>query len=359
MNYVITARFMDDKTIEFDCAEDENILAAALRQNLQLICQCKKAYCGSCKALCSDGDYEFGERINIQVLPSDEEEKGIVVTCDTFPRSDLVLDFSYTSDRLGEATVPEISAKVVGLERLSETVFRLELQAIDAETSIPTMFDFVPGQYVEIGIPGTDQVRAFSLANLPNEQGLMEFLIRLVPGGSFCGYLEREAAVGQIAKVRGPLGEFVCKAGCTKMEEDFRLHETGRVQAFVGGSTGLAPLVCMLRNLASHDYAGECHLFFGMQNRATMFYEKELAELAASMPNLTLHLALMEGSPDWQGAIGHSVGAFEAHFTGVEERPEVYLCGPPPMVAAAVASCARLGIPSDQVHQEEFVASGG
>ncbi|MCI4679123.1 2Fe-2S iron-sulfur cluster binding domain-containing protein [Rhodoblastus acidophilus] len=355
----ITANFEDGASLCFECGAQEDILSAAMRQNVRLICQCRKAYCGSCKALCVEGDYEFGDRINIQVLPSDEEEKGIVVTCDTFPRSDLVLNFSYASDRLGEAVVGSLSGRVQSVRLLSDTVYQLVLQALDEVTGTPVRVDFVPGQYVEIAIPDTQEARAFSVANLPNEDGVLEFLIRKVPGGRFASYLEKSAAPGQAVNMRGPLGEFTFKMNGQTMVEDFHLHESGRVQAFVGGSTGLAPLVSMLRELHRKGYPGESHLFFGMQDSATMFYETELRELAASMPNLTLHLAMMDPPLGWSGYVGHSVGAFETHFAGVNEQPEVYLCGPAPMVAAAQASCARLGIPGELIHLEEFVASGG
>ncbi|QDF96983.1 hypothetical protein CJ010_10820 [Azoarcus sp. DD4] len=359
--YLITSRFEDGAQFQFECGEDENILAAALRQDVRLLCQCKKAFCGSCKAECTEGDYEFGERINVQVLPPNEEEDGIVVTCDTFPRSDLVLEFPYTSDRLGLCTVAEISAKVVSVERLSTTVYRLVLQSIDPTNGAPQRFDFEPGQYVEIGLPGTDDTRAFSLANLPNDEGILEFLIRLVPGGRFAAYLEDGAAPGQVLNLRGPLGEFtfVGTNGAHRPVDDFRLHANGTVQAFIGGSTGLAPLVSMLRELARRDYPGECHLFFGMQDSATMFYEQELRELAHAMPGLTLHLALMDPPEGWTGFTGNAVVAFEQWFTASAQRPEVYLCGPAPMVEAARACCTRLGIPAEHVHREEFVASGG
>lgn len=359
--HLITALFEDGAQFQFECAEDENILAAALRQNVNLLCQCRKAFCGSCKAKCTEGDYELGERINIQVLPPNEEEEGIVVTCDTFPRSDLTLEFPYTSDRLGLFKAEEVEAKIVSAERISATVYRLVLQAIDPTNGAPRRFDFEPGQYVEISIPGTDDSRAFSLANLPNDEGILEFLIRLVPGGQFSTYLEQEAAPGQVVKLNGPFGEFTfrTKGDHHEPEDDFRLHDQTPVQVFIAGSTGLAPLVSMLRELARRAYSGECHLFFGMQDSATMFYEQELRELAQTMPNLTLHLTLMNPPQGWTGLTGNVVEAFERCFAGAKSpQIEVYICGPTPMVEAARASCSRLGVSPEHIHCEEFIASG-
>jgi len=357
----IVARFEDGVTYEYDCGEDENLLAAALRQNVRLLCQCRKAFCGSCKALCSDGDYELGSHINVQVLPSDEEENGVVVTCDTYPRSDLVLKFPYTSDRLGTVTTTEVKARVVNVERLSNTVYSLTLQALDAEGQ-PVRFDFVPGQYVEISTADASETRAFSLANLPNEAGLLEFMIRLVPGGYYAAYLEQHAAAGQTINVRGPFGEFVLREH--EVVEDFALvadgPATGGPIAFLAGSTGLAPLASMLRDLGRREFNGECHLFFGMQDAATMFYEKELWDIKQSLPGLTLHLALMAPPAEWKGYRGNAVAAFKEHFAARGQTPKsVYLCGPGPMIEAALGACRELGITDSRIHREEFVASGG
>lgn len=344
--YKIIARFEDGAEFNFECGETEDILNAALRQDVRLLCQCRKAYCGSCKANCSEGDYELGKRINVQVLPPEEEENGIVVTCDTYPRSDLVLEFPYTSDRLGtQSTVKEGLAKVLQVEKISSIVYRLLLQPINEQTGEPVAFDFTAGQYVEMGIPGTDKVRAFSISNAPNQKGELEFLIRLVPQGLFADYLQNRAAPGQTMSLRGPMGEFW-------------LCETPRAQVFVGGSTGLAPLISMLRDAADRNAAGEFHLFFGMQDSDCMFFEAELKALAASMPNLTVHLALIYPPPAWEGFTGNSVADFEHFFAKRADKPEVYLCGPAPMVDAAVAACERLNVPAMQVHNEEFIASG-
>lgn len=357
INHVITANFEDGAVYRFECAADEDILTAALRQQVTLLCSCRKAFCGSCKARCLEGDYEFGERVNVQVLSPKEEEDGIVVACDTFPRSDLALAFPYTSDRLG-LMANDLGARVLGVERLSSAVYKLMLQVFDADSGMPQRFEFEPGQYAEIGIPDCEVRRAFSLANLPNDAGTMEFLIRLIPGGRFSVYLEQRAAPGQILNLRGPLGAFTLAPGAEPRETAAGRVDSSPVLAFVGGSTGLAPLISMLRELARRDYPGECHLFFGMQDGASMYYERELRELASSMKRLTLHLALMDPPAGWQGFKGNAVAAFERYFADFGRTPEVYLCGPAAMVAAALTSCEQLGIAGSAIHREEFVASG-
>ncbi|MDC6652633.1 hypothetical protein N4Q54_26715, partial [Leclercia adecarboxylata] len=128
-----------------------------------------------------------------------------------------------------------------------------------------------------------------------------------------------------------------------------------RAKALVGGSTGLAPLVSMLRDVAETGVdGGPYHLFFGMQDPASMFFEAELRALALTMPNLPVHLALIHAPDGWARFTGNSVAAFAAYFAGSAEKPGVYLCGPGPMVDAALAACHRLAIPEAQIYREEF-----
>ena len=345
--HTIVARFEDGVELNFSCGEGENILAAAMRQDVRLMCQCRKAYCGSCKALCTEGDYHLGKLINVQVLPPNEEEDGVVVTCDTYPRSEMVLEFPYTSDRLGTMKLAEEgAARVVTVEQISSVVYRFVVAPIDAATGVAVPFSFAAGQYVEMGIPDTDKARAFSISTAPSAATELEFLIRLIPGGAFSHFLKTRAAPGQTIALRGPMGEFV-------------LRESPRVKVLLGGSTGLAPLVSMLRDVAATaPPSGEYHLFFGMQDPESMFFEGELKALAAAMPNLTLHLALMSPPEGWDGFTGNSVAAFAQYFATCGDKPDVYLCGPGPMVDAAVAACRRLAIPDAQIYREEFVASG-
>lgn len=345
--HTIVARFEDGVEVNFTCGEGENILAAAMRQDVRLMCQCRKAYCGSCKALCTEGDYHLGKLINVQVLPPNEEEDGVIVACDTFPRSEMVLEFPYTSDRLGTMKpAEEGAARVVTVEQISSVVYRFVIAPIDAATGAAVPFDFTAGQYVEIGIPDTDKARAFSISTAPGASTELEFLIRLIPGGAFSHYLKTRAAPGQTISLRGPMGEFI-------------LRDSPRVKVLVGGSTGLAPLVSMLRDVATTAHGkGEYHLFFGMQDPESMFFAAELKALAATMPNLTVHLALINPPEGWDGFTGNSVAAFAQYFGSRTDKPDVYLCGPGPMVDAAVAACQRLAIPDTQIYREEFVASG-
>ncbi|WP_329812865.1 FAD-binding oxidoreductase, partial [Streptomyces sp. GSL17-113] len=66
---------------------------------------------------------------------------------------------------------------------------------------------FLPGQYVNITVPGTGQSRSYSFSNAPDDERLT-FLVKLTPGGVMSDYLTERAAVGDELTFTGPNGSF-------------------------------------------------------------------------------------------------------------------------------------------------------
>jgi len=62
--------------------------------------------------------------------------------------------------------------------------------------------------------------------------------------------------------------------------------------------------------------------------------------------------------PDWSGATGNPVDLAAAEAALLDEWPDVYVCGPPPMVEAAYAALTAVGVPRDHIHAERFSAGG-
>ena len=66
---------------------------------------------------------------------------------------------------------------------------------------------FLPGQYVNLQVPGSEHTRAYSFSSMPRD-GQVSFLIRNVPGGLMSGYLTGAAKAGDAVTMTGPLGSF-------------------------------------------------------------------------------------------------------------------------------------------------------
>lgn len=340
--------FEDDVEMEFDCEEGEDLITASLRQEIILMSECRDGLCTTCKVLCESGEYEHGEGVNVQSLPPEEEEEGQILMCQAFPFSDLKINVPYTSDRvtLGVAIPSKTyDSKIIACEKLTDNVVKIELQIQNAFGQ-PEDFPFIAGQYVTIGVPGTDEWRSYSMANVPGD-GKIELLIRLLDDGVMSNYLRNNVKEEDIVEVRGPFGTF-------------NLHNAeGRSRYFIAGSTGLAPLLSMVREMNDKGDTTPAHLLLGARNTDFLFYEEEIKQLESTMDSLTVHIALEDiGSRDSESVFcGNSVEMMNDLLTKRNEKPDIYICGPAGMVTAVEVSGKEADIPSGQIYLERFVAS--
>src|SRR5215472_2542859 len=64
-------------------------------------------------------------------------------------------------------------------------------------------------RYASIRIPGSEEYRAYSMANTPRTTDRLEFIIKTFPGGRFSSLLDGGFAIGQELEVKGPYGVFM------------------------------------------------------------------------------------------------------------------------------------------------------
>src|SRR5215831_7649788 len=141
--------------IEFEVDEDETVLRGAFRQGLMLMHGCKEGQCSACKSF---------------ALADYEKEEGWTLLCRAHAMSDLEIELiNYDEEvlRSGVALTTQ-QMRVESIDALTHDIRRLVLSGPE--------LTFKPGQYVDITIPGTDEVRSFSMANLPG--GDLEFMIK-------------------------------------------------------------------------------------------------------------------------------------------------------------------------------------
>ena len=219
-SFSVALSFEDGVTRFINCREDQTVADASYRQRINIPLDCRDGACGTCKARCESGTYDGGTYID-DALSVDEATRGYVLPCSMKPRSDLVLQIASTSD-IAKTQAATFTGTVVELTRLSATTVRFSVE-------IPNRSElaFLPGQYVNITVPGTDQTRSYSFSNAPHEDRLT-FLVKLTPGGLMSGYLDQRAVVGDTITFTGPHGSFF-------------LREAERPVLMLAGGTGLAP----------------------------------------------------------------------------------------------------------------------
>ena len=100
----------------------------------------------------------------------------------------------------------QLRTRIIELTDLTGDIVSLKLELIE-----PDSYEFKPGQYSDLMIPGTQEHRCFSMATTPSTPGQLEFIIKRYPGGHFSGLLETELKVGDELALRGPYGSFTIK----------------------------------------------------------------------------------------------------------------------------------------------------
>lgn len=198
-------------------------------------------------------------------------------------------------------------------------------------------------------------IRAYSMANYPEEKGILKFNIRIaspppgkpdIPCGKMSSFVFN-LKPGDKITVFGPFGEFFAK-------------KTEAEMVFVGGGAGMAPMRShifdQLKRLGSKR---KISFWYGARSMREAFYVEEYDQLAAENENFEWHLALSDPQPEdnWNGLTGfiHQV-LFEKYL---KEHPapedcEFYMCGPPMMNAAVIKMLEDLGVERDNILLDDF-----
>jgi Na+-transporting NADH:ubiquinone oxidoreductase subunit F len=198
-------------------------------------------------------------------------------------------------------------------------------------------------------------IRAYSMANYPEERGVVKFNIRVatpppgsqgIPPGIMSSWVFN-LKPGDKVKVYGPFGEFFAK-------------ETEAEMVFIGGGAGMAPmrshLFDQLKRLHSKR---KISFWYGARSLREMFYDHEYDQLAAENENFNWQVALSDPQPEdnWEGLTGfiHNV-LFEEYLKNhpAPEDCEYYMCGPPMMNAAVIAMLTDLGVEPENILLDDF-----
>jgi propane monooxygenase reductase component len=329
-----TVRF-EPVGLEIEVDEAETVLNAAFRQGLMLMHGCKEGQCSACKSFLLDGDVDL-DRYSTFALPDFEEAEGWILLCRAHPYSDLEIELiNYDEEILQSGTpIRTVTTRVEAVDELTSDIRRLHLSVQDDEP-----FIFKPGQYVDIHVPGHEgEHRSFSMAN--TNPGELEFMIKLYPGGRFSGLLADGAIKpGDELTVTGPYGVFTLRSS------------SPRRLLFIGGGAGMAPILSLLRSLSESGSDREATYYYGARTEADLFHLQELSGLPCGFIP-----ACSEDSNGWAGECGLITDVVD-RLEGDVTEVDAYVCGPPPMVEAAIALLERRGVPEAHIYFDKFTTT--
>ena len=331
MPFQVALNFEDGITRFIECRPEETVAEAAYKARINIPLDCRDGACGTCKSRCESGSYDGGDYID-EALSEDEARHGYCLPCQVTPHSDLVLRIPSTSAAAKTGAAAH-TAQLAAIRRHSATTVEFTLDVDDRDG-----LDFLPGQYVNVAVPGTAKSRSYSFSSGPHRRQV-SFLVRIVEGGAMSGYLSERARVGDRIEFTGPMGSFY-------------LRELTRPALLLAGGTGLAPLLSMLDRLARQPPAHPVHLLYGVTSDQDLVHLDTLDDHAEAIPGFTFDHCVADPSSNarTKGFVTNLMDAGTLHHGGAD----VYLCRPPAMVEAVRGHIATLGVTPAGFHYEKF-----
>jgi phenol hydroxylase P5 protein len=338
MGYELTIEPLG-QTIEVE--DGQTILDAALRAGIYLPHACCHGLCATCKVQVTDGEVDHGEASTFALMDFEREE-GKCLACCARLESDTVIEAEIEDDPDSEnLPVEDYSGEVVRIEALTPTIKGIWLK-------LDRPMHFQAGQYINLEVPALGGVsRAFSLANAPQEDNIVELNVRIVPGGQVTTWLHNELKVGETLKLTGPYGRFFVK------------KSANLPLIFMAGGSGLSSPKSMIEDLLNSNCELPITLVYGQRNRDELYYHDAFTALADKYPNFCYVPALSneaEGS-GWDGARGFVHEAAKAHFGNDFRGNKAYLCGPPAMIEACITTLMQGRLFERDIYMEKFFSA--
>lgn len=321
-----------DITIEVGAGQ--TLLEAALAKGIAYPHDCTVGTCASCKSRLTEGRVREATPFGY-TLSKEELDAGYILACQAFPR-DVLTVVQIDASNVALPTPETYAATIVSREPLTHDILKV-LVKVDRPLT------YVAGQYANLRAPGLSDSRSYSFAAAPQRNGRveLEFYIRKVPGGEFTEALFRGDLDAQPLEVVAPEGTFHLRAGDAPM-------------VCIAGGSGLAPLVSLLEHARNNRIRRKCTVLFGARTQADLYQTDVLRAIGDGWLDDFAFIPVLSHEPedsDWVGARGWVTDHVSAESC---DGSEGYLCGPPPMIDAAITRLVENGITIDRIYYDKF-----
>lgn len=330
----ITVRYSDGTRKTMPVQPEQSILEAAEEHGIAIVNECQSGICGTCVATCASGEYEMGRTEGLSEVERDNRK---VLTCQTFAKSDCVINLQYPADDNAARLVTGFGV-VTAVEHVSPSTALLRVDVSGMDPLI-----YLPGQFAQLQVPDTNVWRNYSYAHPADGRTEIEFIVRLLPRGVMSDYLRETAKAGDRIAMRG-------SKGC------FYLRQPARPVVLVAGGTGISAILAMAQSLDA-GHRGQVHLLYAVSEVEDLCKLDELEALKRRLPALEVNIVVSRPHAGWTGPTGRVTDVLDARmFDG--GNADVYLCGPAGMIEATRQWLNDNGIHGTGLYYEKFVASG-
>jgi CDP-4-dehydro-6-deoxyglucose reductase len=261
---------------------------------------------------------------------------GNALLCCARPMEDLTIECRELGGLAG--IKPRIlPARVAKKEQLTHDVIALHLQLPASER-----LQFKAGQYIEF-ILKDGKRRAFSIANAPHDNDFLQLHIRVIAGGVFSEYVEKELQEKAILRLEAPFGSF------------FLREDSPKPIILVAGGTGFSPVKGIIEHILHNNIKRDILLYRGARELRDLYMHDLCEKWAALMPNITYIPVLSEAadSDSWQGRAGLVHQAVLDDISDLSAY-QAYVCGAPGMCEVAHQSFLQQGLDAEEFFSDAF-----
>ena len=328
----------------------DNLLKAALAAGLDWPHDCRVGSCGSCRCYLKEGKIKELSDFSY-VLDGDQLDNGMILACQSLLKSDAVIEVELGPGEDHVMGISTIEGELVKTQMLTHDIMAL---TIKLDAPFPHLAEpdaaqeaYRAGQYADILFPGIENPRSYSFAKAPENEDSLEltFFVRKVPDGELTTWLFAEDRVGSRVTVNGPYGSFWLREG------------EGPIICIAGGS-GMSSIMALLEHARNTDVKRETVYLFGAREQKDLYCLEEIEALRAARGDGSLRfLPILSEEPedsDWTGLRGLVTEHIATQSLGWADT-QAYLCGPPPMIDAAIEVLKKLDVSEENIHFDKFL----
>ena len=327
-----------NSNLEFRAAPEQTLLDAALDSSLNLPHSCKGGNCGTCRARLLRGEIHYPNGPPLG-LSDAEAAEGLILLCQATGRTDLLIE---TFEMRAGAMQPRSNACRAGSSapgrcHTMSSAYVLRLPVAEA-------FTFEPGQYIDIMLPGGRR-RSFSIASPPHDSRPLELHVRRVAGGEFTDRLFHQNPERTLLTMEGPLGHFIYRQD--------QPPGSAAPMLLIGGGTGIAPLISILRHVIENGVDRELRVYWGVRSERDLYAHARLENLRERAARMRYVPVLSEPTLAWHGRSGWVHAAALQDIDDLDAY-EVYAAGPPAMIEAVQREFKARGVSASRLYFDSF-----
>nr|AYV99720.1 reductase [uncultured bacterium] len=322
----------------FELTPKDTVLQAALAAGIEFPHHCTVGTCGTCRCRLVEGkvravlDFSY-------TLSAQELAQGYILACQALPKSDLTIEVE-----LGVAAAHATEnyvGTVASVAQLTPDIMEMSL-ALDR----PMLY--TAGQFAEIFLPHLERHRSYSFSTACPPDGALAvtFQIRRVAGGAFTEWLFDADHLGEALALRAPSGSFWLRPAAAPI-------------VCVAGGSGMAPILALLEDCLQRGETRPVTYYYGARKQTDLYALERIEALANRWPTTFDFVPVLSEEPTdsaWQGARGLVSDQLSAPQRDLNlAEAHCYLCGPPPMIDAALVQLKSNAVPVENIHYDKFL----